>query len=60
MPEHFPPRGFVLRCVERPKGAARATGTITRYCRRPTQSAVEKYLRLGLQLGRHVEGIVDS
>jgi len=25
-----------------------------------TQSAVERYLRLGLQLGRHVEGIVDA
>jgi hypothetical protein len=25
-----------------------------------TQSAAERYLRLGLQLGRHVEGIVDS
>jgi hypothetical protein len=25
-----------------------------------TGSAVERYLRLGLQLGRHVEGIVDS
>jgi hypothetical protein len=25
-----------------------------------TQSAVERYLQLGLQLGRHVEGIVDS
>jgi hypothetical protein len=25
-----------------------------------TQSAVERYLRLGLQLGRHVSGIVDS
>jgi hypothetical protein len=25
-----------------------------------TQSAAERYLRLGLQLGRHVEGIVDA
>jgi hypothetical protein len=25
-----------------------------------TQSAVERYLRLGLQIGRHVEGIVDA
>jgi hypothetical protein len=25
-----------------------------------TQSVVERYLRLGLQLGRHVEGIVDA
>src|SRR5918999_6214025 len=25
-----------------------------------TQSAVERYLRLGLQLGRHVQGIVDA
>jgi len=25
-----------------------------------TQSAVERYLRLGLQLGRHVDGIVDA
>jgi hypothetical protein len=25
-----------------------------------TQSAVERYLRLGLQVGRHVEGIVDA
>ncbi len=25
-----------------------------------TESAAERYLRLGLQLGRHVEGIVDS
>jgi hypothetical protein len=25
-----------------------------------TQSATERYLRLGLQLGRHVEGIVDA
>jgi hypothetical protein len=25
-----------------------------------TQSAVERYLRLGLQLGRHVEGMVDA
>jgi hypothetical protein len=33
---------------------------MTRHRRRATQSAVETYLRLGLQLGRHVEGIVDS
>ena len=25
-----------------------------------TQSAAERYLRLGLQLGRHVDGIVDA
>ncbi len=29
------------------------------YARRVTQSAAERYLRLGLQLGRHVDGIVD-
>jgi hypothetical protein len=26
----------------------------------PGQSAVDQYLRLGLQIGRHVEGIVDA
>jgi hypothetical protein len=30
------------------------------YTRRVTQSAAERYLRLGLQLGRHVDGIVDA
>jgi len=30
------------------------------YARRVTDSAVERYLRLGLQLGRHVDGIVDA
>src|SRR5215213_7691399 len=30
------------------------------YARRVTDSVVERYLRLGLQLGRHVEGIVDA
>jgi len=33
---------------------------MTENARHPTQSAVQRYLRLGLQLGRHVQGIVDA
>ena len=39
---------------------AAATQPETPYAHHVTQSAAERYLRLGLQLGRHVEGIVDA
>jgi hypothetical protein len=36
------------------------TGGVERTLRRVTESLVYRYLRLGLQLGRHVDGIVDT
>ena len=39
---------------------ARDAAPQTPYARDVTPSAAERYIRLGLQLGRHVDGIVDS
>jgi hypothetical protein len=48
-PEHLPGRRV-----------RRVTGLVGAYARGVTESAAERYVRLGLRLDRHVEGTVDA
>src|SRR5213078_550231 len=43
-----------------PSGRDARAGPSDPEARRVTEAVVDRYLRLGLQLGRHVEGIVDA